>query len=390
MKSTHASASRAVTIVFFCLLFSGYTVSGDEVIETTDKVSKSSHNVIESEKLRSVPIAFTRNSGQWNEQVLFRVSTGGVTTWLTDDGFCHVLTRRHASADDSHGNTHRSRHMAALGLPSMPDSVEYLKVKTSLLGANLNPTVVGLEELEYKCSYYLGNDKSKWQEGVPNYRSVIYEDVYPGIDMKYHGRERNLEYDFIIEPGADPSQIKLRFNGIKGLAYDESGNLMIETDWNVITQHASKTYQLVDGVRTEVSSSYVILDDSVVGFRISGSYDPNLPLTIDPVLSYSSYFGGTGDDWGGGVAVDDAGNIYLTGWTYSEDFPTESAHQGIKAGTVDIFISKLDPTGHSLIYSTYFGGTSQEYPNRMALKGDGGLPILWGLRSHSIFPLSTP
>jgi hypothetical protein len=185
-----------------------------------------------------------------------------------------------------------------------------------LVGANPEPQVMGLDELPGKVNYFLGNDPTKWRTDVPTYAKVRYKDIYPGVDLVYYGNQRQLEYDFIVAPGADPTAVTLAFQGAEKLDIDAQGDLRLRLAGGDLRLHKPRIYQQVNGTRHEIPGGYVLNPKAqVVRFQL-GPYDPGQPLIIDPVLSYSTYLGGSG------IAVDAAGNAYVTGTTFSTDFPT--------------------------------------------------------------------
>jgi hypothetical protein len=237
----------------------------------------------------------------------------------------------------------------------------------NLIGANPSPLVTGLDQLPGTSNYFIGNDPSQWHTNIPNYGQVAYQGVYPGVNLVYHGNEQQLEYDFVVTPGSDPSTIRLRFQGADSISLDDQGNLVLSTALGDVLEHAPVVYQEVGGVRQTVAGQFVLLGQDEVAFRV-GTYDASLPLTVDPVLSYSTYLGGSGLDGATGIAVDGSGNAYVTGSTASTDFPTtvgafqDSSH-GVPNGSVNLspnaFVTKLNATGTALIYSTYLGGSGQ-------------------------------
>ena len=165
------------------------------------------------ENLSRMPLAFTENRGQWDERVLFRADGGGTVLWLTTEGAYYQFVR-HIPRADAPGNPPFD-----LGSPDyrgvdikhdhQSDSDETLILKADFVGANPNPGIVGKDEMEYKCNYFLGNDLAKWRTDVPNYKRVLYQDLYPGIDLAFYGKDGNVEYDFVVHPGADPGAIAL-------------------------------------------------------------------------------------------------------------------------------------------------------------------------------------
>jgi len=191
-----------------------------------------------------------------------------------------------------------------------PDSIETMMIKADFVGSNPTPRVVGEGLLEYKCNYFLGNDPANWRTDVPNYQAMVYEDIYPGIDLKYYGNGKQMEYDFIVSPGTDPSQIMVRYEGAKSLSVDAAGRLVVETDWGEVLEQRPVVYQMSGGDRVSLAGEYVLKGDKAFGFELPDGYDVDLPLVIDPTLVYSTYLGGSYNDWGFGIAVDNAGSAF--------------------------------------------------------------------------------
>ena len=218
--------------------------------------------------------------------------------------------------------------------------------------------MTGEEELPGKINYLIGKDPSKWRTGVATYAKVRYEQVYPGIDLVYYGNQRQLEYDFVVGPGADPARIRLRLAGARKMYVDGKGQLVVQTAGGAVRWNKPEIYQEVDGQRRSVKGKYVLRRGHELGFEVA-AYDTARPLIIDPTLVYSTYLGGSGDDDGDGIAVDTSGNAYITGFTNSTNFPTTAgAFQTTSVAYSDAFVTKLNPTGTGLVYSTYLGGSS--------------------------------
>jgi hypothetical protein len=284
---------------------------------------------------------------------------------------------------------------AVLALPSAR-TAEATTRKTALLrmqvvGANATAQPKGRDELPGRVNYFRGNDSARWRTGLPTYARASYEDVYPGIDLVYYGNQRQLEYDFIVGPGADPGTIALAFEGAQALEVDENGNLILQTGGGRVTQRAPRAYQEIDGVSRNIPSRYALEDTRAIGsgsfsrptapdrrvvrFDV-GPYDHRRPLVIDPVLVYSTFLGGTGNDWAYGIAVDGAGNAYVSGFTESTDFPTTPAtFEATMDGRYEAFVTKLDSSGSALIYSTYLGGTGGTLSQGIAVDGAGSAYI---------------
>ena len=244
-----------------------------------------------------------------------------------------------------------------------------------LVGARPNPKVLGQDELPGKVNYFLGNDPSKWRANVPTYARVHYEGVYPGIDVVYYGNQRQLEYDFVVQPGAEVEAIGMRFTGADRLTLDADGSLVFHVVGGELRQPKPVIYQEIEGQRREIDGGYILTEKNHVGFRV-GRYDSSKPLIIDPTMVYSTFLGGSGDDVAYSIAVDGTGYAYVTGYTMSSDFPTTSGafdttyHGGI-AGN-DVFVTKLNPDGSApLVYSTFLGGSHDEEARGIAVDGTG-------------------
>ena len=251
-----------------------------------------------------------------------------------------------------------------IGLRSAQAAYRFETVSMRLKKAR---TVVGrgIEPLPGLTNYISGNDPSQWRAGVHSFAKVEFPNVYDGVNVVYYGTNRQLEYDFVVKPGANPEVIRLGFEGARRIRVD-AGALVLETPSGDIRQPRPVAYQLIDDVRRPVDVAFVVkrLD---VSFRVGG-YDHRHALVIDPVLAYSSYFGGSADDSVAGLATDIDGNIFLAGQTASLDFPHTT---GSKAGDVDAFILKMNPAGDQLVYATFIGGTLSDGATDVAVDAAG-------------------
>lgn len=249
-------------------------------------------------------------------------------------------------------------------------------VRLSLIGANPQGLLSGQGELAGKVHSFLGDIPDRWQANATLYSRVRVGQVYPGIDLVYYGNQEQLEYDFVVAPNADPDLIKLKFAGADSVELAPSGELIICMGKDSIQQHRPVMYQELDGRRVIVDGSYEVHSDRTIGFRIA-EYNRELPLVIDPILSYSSFFGGTSGDIALSVKLDAGGFIYIAGQTLSAEFPFSLPSGGIQGsfggGTIngDAFVAKFDSTGKNLVYFTYLGGSGNDGALDLAVEPDG-------------------
>jgi len=245
------------------------------------------------------------------------------------------------------------------------------------------------EMLAGLTNYFVGNNPTKWHSNVPQYSSVSYEDVYPGVKMVFHGQQRQLEFDFVVASGADPARIGLGFSGAHRLSTDGQGNLILTSSAGSLLVHKPVAYQEENGARHLVDAGFVLKAANEVGLKL-GSYDRSRELVIDPSVTsttYATYLGGTAEDDAYAVAFDSSGNAYVTGQTKSTNFPTASALHGSNAGGFDVFVTKLSPDGSTLLFSTYIGGSIDDSGNAIALDGSGNVYVAGGTKSLD-FPIT--
>lgn len=249
------------------------------------------------------------------------------------------------------------------------DSHKSLSLNMNLLGSNSASKPEAIDELPGKTNYFIGKNPSHWRINIPTYAKVRYEEIYKGVDLIYYGNQNQLEYDFIVAPGADTGAISLSFDGAQKLSINKRGDLVLSTKAGRVVQHKPVIYQQDGDSKRTIDGSYQLRGHQRIGFSL-GKYDPTKPLVIDPTLVYSNVFGGTQENQSAGIAVDSAGNAYLTGWTYSGNFPVVNPLQGMK-GYQDAFVSKLNADGTALIYSTYIGGEGGDQAYAIAVDNSG-------------------
>jgi uncharacterized repeat protein (TIGR01451 family) len=298
-----------------------------------------------------LPLIFEPNQGQADSQVKFLARGSGYGLFLTG-------------------------HEALLALrqPSQ-GATDFSLLKMHLAGANPDFQASGENPLPGKSNYFIGNDPSKWRRDVPQFAGVRYRDVYPGIDLVYHGNQGRLEYDFEVAPGAEPTRLALEFAGALHRHLDAHGNLILSLPSGDVAVHAPRAYQKVGANEQPVSSSFRLQSNGDVGFDV-GSYDPSRTLVIDPILTFSTYLGGSGNEactiiLGSStpipgcpaVAVDLSSNAYIAGSTTSVDFPIpvgNSPYQGTLKGTANIFVAKFNTSGSTEEFATYIGGSGTD------------------------------
>jgi hypothetical protein len=328
-----------------------------------------------------LPLSFEVNNGQVDDSVKFLSRGNGYTLFLTSTEAVLSLRRGSAKEKDQTANLNRAAD------ESKPTANEVVRLKA--IGANPNPKISGLDELPGKSNYFIGNDPAKWRTGVSNYGKVKLADVYPGIDLVYYGNQRQLEYDWIVKPGADPKTIRFAVDGKADLKIDSQGNLILD-EKGELRLNKPVIYQDHAGVRTHIAGTYALLDKNAVGFHLD-KYDVSLPLVIDPILSYSTYLGGSKRDHSKAIAVDSSGNAYVAGLTGSIDFPTANPLQTYDPERIYVyaFVTKLNASGNALVYSTYLGGSVGDEAFAIAVDSSGNAYVT-GWTISTDFPMANP
>ena len=330
--------------------------------------------------LDALPLAFEANQGQTDPQVKYTARGNGYSVFLTaSDAVFAITSAKHLTVQPS-------RTAGAHSRPRTAEKVESAAIDMRLVGGNLKPEIVAGSELPGVTNYYVGSDPKSWHRGVKQYSAVSYRDVYPGVDMVFHGAQRQLEFDFVVSPGADPKTIGLGFKGAKKLATDAAGNLVLVSSAGDVVLHKPVAYQEKDGKREIVEAAFQVKSGNEVALNL-GAYDRGQELVIDPSLSYSTYLGGTAEDDAYAIAIDSSGNAYVTGQTQSTDFPhVTGAFSTTNAGGFDVFVSKIAADGSSLLYSTYIGGSGNDSGNAIAVDGSGNAFVAGGTTSSTNFP----
>jgi hypothetical protein len=360
-------AIRLASTAIVCLL----------VLSPTSKTTTQRHDFV-SLRSQTGPAAYAR-------QLVFEPNRG-----QTDMSFDFLAHTPAYSLVLSHGNA--VMRLTKKGQPSAA-------VAMRLVGARASARGEGVNERKSKSNYFIGRSAQHWHTNIPNYERVRYTSVYPGIDMIYYGNQRQLEYDFVIHPGVDAGKILMDFRGTARVAVNPEGDVVMHTALGDVRWHKPVAYQESDGGRQSIACDYEPKGPNRIGFRLA-AYDRAKPLVIDPELVFSTYLGGNNvanADFANGVAVDDSGNVYVTGQTGSTNFPTKDAYQStvdFNAGTPGVtnaFITKFDCDGN-LVFSTYLGGSgvpasfAGDFANAIALDHRGQIYVA-GYAVSTDFPV---
>jgi hypothetical protein len=305
-------------------------------------------------------LAFAPNEGQTDARVRFLAQASGASSAFTRTGALLAFGQKEKGL--------------TLGL--------------RFLGASATAVPEGRRQLAGKVNYLLGNDRAQWRTGLPTYAEVVYRELWPGIDLVFRGAGGTLKYEFLVRAGANVDDIRLAYRGAKGLALDKRGNLRIQTRLGALTDTRPRSYQVVGGQRVPVDSRFVLGDGGAYGLAV-GNYEAARPLVIDPGLVYSTFLGGSNGDVGLGIAVDAAGNAYVTGATDSPNFPTPLGFDMGFNGGQDVFVTKLNATGTALVYSTFIGGSSHDQGFAIALDVLGNAYVTGSTGSFFDFPIQS-
>jgi hypothetical protein len=377
-----------LSVLCALLVFGGVTLLRHD-LSTAPIASSHLKTVSPASLLARLPVAFEPNVGQSAEPVKFLAHGSGYGLFLT-------------------------RGEAALSLSAAREGNSAPMVRMQFSGANPTTDVSATEKLAGRTNYFIGNDRSRWLRDVPQFGRVRYASLYPGIDLDFYGHEGHIEYDFTVAPGADPHKIQLQFHGADNLQIANNGDLVLAAAGREVRFQAPHVYQKSGSREDPVAGSFVLLANGRAGFEV-GPYDRSRALVIDPVLTYSTYLGGSGNESCGiavnssqtapvphcpAVALDSASRVYLAGaTTLSPDFtvsppnlngwPTSTAlnHSGPLTGSADVFVARVSSTGTALAldYLTFIGGTGSDYPTGLGV--DNGFNVyIAGNTGSSDFP----
>ena len=335
----------------------------------------------------TVPLRFEANEGQTNPEVDFLSRGHGYSVFLTSKGMVlsfHPIGEAEArmpepaTVDPSfRANMRqrwldRQRHGNAIAI--------------DLVGANPKPLPKGELPLATRVNYFVGNDPKKWHRNIPTYQQIRYTDVYPGVDLVYYGKNHQLEYDFSLRPGADPSRIQFAVRGADAVRLDSNGNLLLTKADSTLLFQVPQVFEESSGHRQSIPGSYVMRDATHVGFTVA-KHDSTKRLVIDPVLVYSTFLGGSNDDYTSGIAVDAAGDAYVAGLTDSSDFPLTPNGSPSPVYFL-LFLAKLDAAGQNLLFVDFFGGSSGNDDVTSIALDSSGNAFVTGATGSSDFPIT--
>jgi uncharacterized repeat protein (TIGR01451 family) len=369
------------------------------------------HNLLQS------PMSFEANQGQTDSRVKFLSRGSGYTLFLTSSEAILALSTpkwavqgqnansgfgSNPSNPLSVGNLDRTPQPSSTAVKPQEAAREDV-LQMRLVGANSAPQISGVDETSAKSNYYIGNDRSKWRTNVSNFAQVQYAAVYPGVDLVYYGNQRQLEYDFVVAPGADPRVITLGFAQANGARHElplhinADGDLVAHLSGGDVSFHKPIVYQTTGNGRDQekqpVDGHYVLRADGQAGFEL-GPYDHSKQVVIDPTVSFATYIGGSDEDLALGIAVDKYTDVVIAGSTRSADFPLFTPLETYHPGTCgeracrDIFVSKFNPTGTKLQYSTYIGGSNDDVATQVVLDMAGDIFVV-GYTLSTDFPVTS-
>ncbi len=326
--------------------------------------------------MNTLPLGFEANQGQTDPQVKYTARGNGYAVFLTPNKAVFALT----SGRLSNAASSRARGVQ----PPTAENAKSAAIDMRLLGGNPNPQISAGADLPGTINYYVGSNPKNWRTGVKQYASVDYRDVYPGVNMVFHGEQRQLEFDFVVAPGADAKAIGMGFKGADKLATDASGNLVLTSAAGDVVLHKPVAYQEKNGNRENVEVAFLVRNSQQVGLQL-GSYDTSRELVIDPSLTWATYLGGSGEDEIFGIALDGSGDIFVAGEMASIDFPSTGVTTKSNIGGFDAFVTRVKAGGGSIDFTTVMGGANADSALGVAVNGSA-LVVIGNTNSTSSVP----
>jgi hypothetical protein len=338
--------------------------------------------------LGAFPLVFEANQGQTDPRDKYMVRAGGYTLFLTaQDAVFALRSSSRPGTTPTVAKSGLGRARPATSHSAQEDLTSAICLHLS--GGNPRAQIAASNQLPGRTNYFIGNDPGKWHANVPQYARVSYRNVYPGVSLAFYGVQRQLEFDFIVAPGARTAPIRLGLSGANRITLDDAGNLRAASQAGDVLLHKPVAYQEKDGARHPVEVSFVLTANHQVSLHV-GDYDRSRELVIDPSVSYATYLGGTLEDDGNAIAIDSSGNAYITGQTTSTNFPTvPGSYHTTNAGALDVFVTKISADGSTLLYSTYIGGSGNDGGNAIAVDASGDAFVAGVTGSATDFPTTT-
>jgi len=333
-----------------------------------------------------LPLSFEENAGQTDARVKYTSRGAGYSLFLTNDEAVVALSG--ASPNSNCTAATRKFHPQCTGTSNNRQEAAALWLK--FLGANPSAQLQATDPLPGRINYYIGNDPSKWRAGVRQFGRVNYKGIYPGVDLTYYGNQEQLESDFVVAPGSNPRSVEFEVTGAQKMRLDGQGNLVLTTAVGEAHLLRPGVYQVVNGARRDLPGRYVLRGKNRIGFEV-GRYDNRNALVIDPILTYSTYLGGSGGDTGNAVTIDASGDAYVTGMGNSLDFPGAAIAGPVSQTEAYAFVTVFNPSGNSLVYSTLLRGTTSfnDSGNGIGLDSSGNAYVA-GITGDADFPLLNP
>lgn len=327
-------------------------------------------------------LVFVENRGQWEGDFLYRTYGLNSELFLEPSGFTVLV---------GHPDNLEKIHEVKEGRLEGPQTMYFHAYRARWVDAQSHPVVRGDKPETYYMNFFLGNDQSKWKSGINPVRAIDMEEIYPGINVRLSSSYGKPKFDYVLAPGADPNLIRIRYTGLDKIEI-KNGKLVLHTSVGTIEEMQPYSYQEINGARVEVPCEYKLLDEQTVAFNLTTRYDKRAPLVIDPVIDFASLTGSIPDNWGFTATYDNAGNLYGGGIVNGMSYPvSEGAFQITFAGGAgttmpcDVGISKFSSDGSTLLYSTYIGGSGNDYPHSMIVDPSGNLYIS-GKTNSTNFP----
>lgn len=321
-----------------------------------------------------IPLYFIPNEGQVEEKVLFYAKTPMYNLWLTREGLVFDrLVRYESTRNDAEPLSFRAAS------PEYKRDVSRLR----FINASRYVEVVPVDMTDHRVNYFKGNDKSEWRTNIATSKVILYKELYKNIDLKVYGIENQIEYDYIVKPGGRVEDVSFAYEKVKNSKINEDGSLVVETKFGELIHAKPLCYQMIKSKKVKVEANYREIKKNIFCFEVN-RYRKDINLIIDPLV-YSTYLGGSDEDYGHGIAVDKEGAAYVVGDTLSIDFPSKKPAQKNNAGLRDVFITKINADGNALVYSTYLGGADDDDSGSIAVDSKGAAYVT-GYTKSTNFP----